>query len=191
MPIDTIEQIPADCSSPLRSVPAHPPGSVWPQLAPAVLPSGHELASWGSRFGAWLVDLLVVLAPLGLAVGGGLMAAAADGAGPGLAIASIGMPLWLLALLFYAPLTMARRDSRNGQTWGKQLVGIRVVRDTGAPYGFGAAMQREVVMKLIVFNLLGIILIYVPFLLNYLWPLWDQQDRALHDMATSSHVVKA
>jgi hypothetical protein len=28
-------------------------------------------------------------------------------------------------------------------------------------------------------------------LLDVLWPLWDDQDRALHDMVVSTHVIRA
>jgi len=31
----------------------------------------------------------------------------------------------------------------------------------------------------------------IPWLLDVLWPLWDDQNRALHDMAVQTHVVRA
>lgn len=162
----------------------------WRQPAPVTLSSGHELASWGSRFAAWIIDLIVVLSPLGIAKVGGLIFAA-SGSTAGLGIASLALPLFLLAIVCY-PLTMTRKGSRNGQTWGKQLFEIRVVRDTGEPYGAGAAMLRESVIKLIVFDWLGIIIVFIPFLLNYLlFPLTDRENRALHDRIASSHVVRA
>lgn len=162
---------------------------VWRQPAPVTLPSGYELAPWGSRFFAWMIDLIIVLSPLGIAKVGGLIFAA-SGSKAGLGIASLALPLLLLTIVCY-PLTMTRKGSRNGQTWGKQLVGIRVVRDTGEPFGAGASMLRESVIKFIVFDWLGIIIVFIPFLLNYLSPLWDPQNRALHDRMASSHVVSA
>ena len=32
---------------------------------------------------------------------------------------------------------------------------------------------------------------FIPWFLNYFWPLWDDQNRALHDMVVSTHVVQA
>ena len=32
---------------------------------------------------------------------------------------------------------MVRKGEHNGQTWGKQVVGIRVIRDNGQPFDFG------------------------------------------------------
>jgi uncharacterized RDD family membrane protein YckC len=45
--------------------------------------------------------------------------------------------------LVYAPLLMRRPGAHNGQTLGKQLTGIRVVREDGRPMTYGAAVLRE------------------------------------------------
>ena len=45
--------------------------------------------------------------------------------------------LFVVVSLLYAPMLMMRDGARNGQTLGKQFVGIRVVRDNGQPYDFG------------------------------------------------------
>ena len=64
-------------------------------------------------------------------------------------------------------------------------MGIRVVRDNGQPFDFGYAALREIVLKgLAVDRLLDHPVI--PWFLNYFWPLWDDQNRALHDMAAST-----
>jgi uncharacterized RDD family membrane protein YckC len=86
---------------------------------------------------------------------------------------------------------MMRQGARNGQTLGKQVVGIRVVRDSGEPMGFGWAALREVVVKNLAVNIASSIIPFVPWLLNYLWPLWDDENRALHDMVVATHVVRA
>ena len=92
---------------------------------------------------------------------------------------------------FYAPVLMAREGAHNGQTWGKQMLGIRVVRDNGQPVSFGWAALREIVVKGLLF---GFVVIdhsrSIPWLLDYLWPLWDDENRALHDMVVSTHVVR-
>jgi uncharacterized RDD family membrane protein YckC len=86
---------------------------------------------------------------------------------------------------------MAREGERNGQTWGKQLLGIRVVRDDGQAMNFGMAALREVVLKGLAPAFASAIIPFLPWLLDYLWPLWDDQNRALHDMAANTHVLHA
>lgn len=87
----------------------------------------------------------------------------------------------------YAPLLMARSGERNGQTIGKQLVGIRVVRTDGAPVGFWLGVLRTVVAQ----QLLTAITVYLWALADYLWPLRDPQKQALHDKLAQTLVVHA
>jgi uncharacterized RDD family membrane protein YckC len=98
---------------------------------------------------------------------------------------------YFIAVLLYAPVLMKRPGAQNGQTWGKQILGIRVVRDSGQPVDFGYAMLREVVVKYLLFNFVGGFFFSIPTIVNYLWPLWDDENRCLHDMIVSSHVVRA
>jgi uncharacterized RDD family membrane protein YckC len=175
-----------------------PPGG-WqqPMASPAFQPQG-QLASWGSRAGAYLIDGLVLFVPgillfvliVGSAVGlSGGDDDVAVGAAIGLSI------LWLLAFgviaLLYAPVLMMREGARNGQTWGKQAVDIRAVRDNGQPFTFGSAALRDVLLKNIAVGIASSIIPLIPWFLNFFWPLWDDENRALHDMAASTHVVKA
>ena len=102
----------------------------------------------------------------------------------------IGFFAYVLAVLFYAPLLMARDGERNGQTLGKQIVSIRVTRDNGQPFDLGSAMVREVVVKSLLFGVVGSFFAGIPTLVDYLWPLWDDQNRALHDMVVSTHVMR-
>ena len=95
------------------------------------------------------------------------------------------------AWLLYAPLLMMRQGQYNGQTWGKQLLGIRVVRDNGEPFSFGPAALREVVLKGLAVGIASSIIPFIPWFLNFFWPLWDDENRALHDMAASTHVIRA
>jgi uncharacterized RDD family membrane protein YckC len=98
--------------------------------------------------------------------------------------------LYLVALIFYAPVLMARGGDHNGQTWGKQIVGIRVVRDSGAQVDFGFACVREVLVKGLLFGFVGGWFLSIPTIIDWLWPLWDGENRCLHDMVVSTHVVK-
>jgi len=132
---------------------------------------------------AWLLDLLIGLAPF-VAVGA-LLAAGADAAGGLLLILGFA---WLYFI--YAPVTMMRDGERNGQTWGKQALDIRVVREDGQPIGYGYGLLRELVIRNLLFGVVGGFFFF-PTLLDYLWPLWDDENRSLHDMVASSRVVRA
>ena len=174
-----------------------PPGG-WQQPMPQPgVPGGAQLASWGTRLGAWFIDGLIVGVPaliLLTIVGAGVIAAGDDGDGGFIAfVGGLILTFVLVAIvaLLYAPLLMMRQGPRNGQTIGKQLVDIRAVRDNGQPWTFGSAALREVVMKQLAVGIASSIIPFVPAFLNYFWPLWDDENRALHDMAVSSHVVRA
>ena len=95
----------------------------------------------------------------------------------GILTAILSSLLYLVAVLFYAPLLVARQGAHNGQTWGKQIVGIRVVRDSGQPVDIGFGFLREVVVKGLLFGFVGSFFFSIPTLLDYLWPLWDDQNR--------------
>ena len=47
------------------------------------------------------------------------------------------------------------------------------------------------VLKNLAVGIASSIIPLIPWFLNYFWPLWDDQNRALHDMAVSTHVVRA
>jgi uncharacterized RDD family membrane protein YckC len=168
-----------------------PPGG-WQQPIPQQQPGwyGKPLASWGSRAAAWLIDLLVLLVPvIVLTV---IVVAIAAGSDTGAIVTGVlGFLAYLVVALLYAPLLMARDGEHNGQTWGKQALGIRVVRDNGETMGFGWAALREIVIKNFAVGIASAIIPIIPWFLDYFWPLWDDQNRALHDMVVSTHVVQA
>jgi uncharacterized RDD family membrane protein YckC len=169
-----------------------PPGAFAPPAA-AGARGPWVLAEWWCRAVAAVIDgvivtvvaliLLIPLAVVGLSVdtgGGGL----AFGAG-----ALVFTLLLVVAGFLYAPLLMART---NGQTVGKMAVDIRVVRANGRRMEFGWAFLREVVVKGLVFGvLLSSFTFGLASLLNYLWPLWDSENRALHDLLVDTRVIRA
>lgn len=171
--------------------PQAPPGG-WEQPVPQQAPGWHgsPLASWGSRVGATLIDWLILLVPVAILVA--IVIGVAAGSDTGAIVTGvIGFLTYLAVALVYAPLLMARGGERNGQTWGKQLLNIRVVRDSGQPMAFGWGALREVAVKGLALGIAGSIIPLIPYFLNYFWPLWDDQNRALHDMVVSTHVVRA
>ena len=179
-------------TAPRYGGPVPPGGWQQPIARPESGWAGRPLAGWGSRLAAYLIDFLIVLIPvviLAIVLIG--EAGEADSVG-GWIVASVLYALLLGAVfLLYAPLLMMRGGERNGQTLGKQMVGIRVVRDSGEPFGFGWGALREVLLKQLAVNIASSIIPFIPWFLNYFWPLWDDQNRALHDMAAQTHVVKA
>jgi uncharacterized RDD family membrane protein YckC len=168
-----------------------------PPLVPGpYIPPGVELASWGSRLAAYLIDtILGFLVGLVFAVSAGVIVyAAVSGADADSAAWAAGVGAYILAavlwFLLYEPLTMKRRGARNGQTWGKQALGIRVVREDGQPVTAGTALLRDVLMQNFLIGGIGG-LIYVPPILDGLWPLWDARNQSLHDKAARTFVIRA
>jgi uncharacterized RDD family membrane protein YckC len=179
--------------------PEVPPGG-WQQpiARPAAGWVGQPLASWGSRVGAAIIDGLIIFIPatiLFFVLVAGAVGLTGDDSDVSVGVIIGSLILWFLVVaaiaLFYAPTLMARQGTGNGQTWGKQMLGIRVVRDTGERMSFGWAALREVVVKGLAVGIASSIIPVIPWLLDVLWPLWDDQNRALHDMAVQTHVMRA
>jgi uncharacterized RDD family membrane protein YckC len=168
-----------------------PPGG-WEQplaQAPHAF-AGAELSGWWRRVGAQVLDSLILTIPVILIVI--LVVVVAAGSDVGAVVTGIVTSLaYVVAVIFYAPVLMKRPGPHNGQTWGKQAVGIRVVHDTGEEVTLGFAFLREVAVKYFLFGFIGSFFFSIPTLVNYLWPLWDDQNRCLHDMIVKSHVVRA
>jgi len=152
---------------------------------------GRPLASWGSRVAAQVIDWLVLLIPAAILTA--LLVGGYDSdssAGELIGISILSFLIWSAIVLLYAPLLMIRGGERNGQTLGKQLVGITVVRDSGESFGFWWAVLREVVVKNLAVGIASSIIPLIPWLLDNLWPLWDDENRALHDMVVKTHVIR-
>ncbi len=119
--------------------------------------------------------------------------AAAGAADSGFASASAGVVIvvlfigWIAAAILYQPLIMAKT---NGKTFGKMATGIRVVRVNGERTDFGFSALRQVVVIGLLFGWVGSFFLGIPLLLDYLWPLWDSENRALHDMLVQTRVVR-
>jgi uncharacterized RDD family membrane protein YckC len=167
-----------------------PPGG-WEQPIAQQAPGWHgrPLASWGSRVAAYLIDGLVLLVPvIGLVV---IVVGVAAGSDTGALVTGIvGFLAYLVVAFLYSPLLMAREGVHNGQTWGKQALGIRVIRDNGQAMNFSWAALREIVVKAFGVGLASSIIPLIPWFLDFFWPLWDDENRALHDMVVSTHVVQ-
>ena len=174
-----------------------PPGG-WDRPVPGTPPVTAPYAGWWSRVGAALVDLLVISVPamaLAVAIFGGVGAAFTADDDFGVVTLILGLiaygSLLFAAVILYAPLLMRRPGARNGQTWGKQLLGIRVIRTNGVPMDFTHSAIREALVKGLGLGFASSIIPFIPYLLDALWPLWDDDHRAIHDMVVGTRVVDA
>jgi uncharacterized RDD family membrane protein YckC len=166
-------------------------GPDWPVFAegtwrPATLPR---------RWLAALIDALVIiaLAVLVLALFRLIANVGPYPDDPGLlarlAGATLAFVVIVVVALLYAPTVMART---NGRTLGKLALRLRVVRVDGEPMTFGRAALREAGIKVVLFTLIfGVITAGVLLVIDALWPLWDGERRALHDMLARTRVVRA
>ena len=173
-----------------------PPGAGGP-VAPAFssnVMGQYALASWLSRVGAQLIDGIIICVGaliLFLPIGAALGIAGASDSDAGIGAAIVGLLFWVLCVtlvaFLYAPILMART---NGKTLGRMAMNIRVVRTSGEPVTFWFAFLREVLIKSFLFGLISSFTFGIASLLDVLWPLWDEENRALHDFIVSTRVVK-
>ena len=159
-----------------------PPKPVW---------SGPPLASWGSRVGAFLLDGLVQFVLVCLMFAPGVLALIADITALGIVLLVLAFFGYLAVYVLYGAWFMKRPGERNGQTLGKQWVGIRVVRDEGQPFDLGAGLLRQLVVIQLLFGVVGSAFGGIPWIVDMLWPLWEDENRALHDLIVKTHVVRA
>lgn len=92
-----------------------------------------------------------------------------------------------IAVAYYC-LIMPRTD---GQTLGKMALDIRVVREDGGEITPGFAFKRQILVIQLLFGFVAMLACYIPTLLNYLAPLWDDGNQAWHDKLVNSRVVLA
>ncbi len=125
------------------------------------------LAGWWHRFGATIIDGVL------FAIVGAILRAIFGYAG-GTIVTFVGEIVYFTLLL-----------SRRGQTVGNMAVGTRVVdARTGGPISVGKALGR------FFSEILLFILLVIPWILDILWPLWDQKNQTLHDKMAGTLVIK-
>jgi uncharacterized RDD family membrane protein YckC len=192
---------PAPPVAPNGAPPIRPPSA--PPWSPgARLPSSpsYQVAPYGKRVGAWLIDALVILlctvpAWLVLALGpeSDLRCERTNAAGDTFTSTCRGPAVgtWLLAiglLLAVAAGALAYRvlleGGDRGQTLGKLAVGIRVADASGRPLGYPRALGRVLIQG-------AAWTIGCAWIVDYLWPIWDDDGQTLHDKAVGAVVIEA
>lgn len=138
-------------------------------------PGGPQLASWGSRVGAFLLDFGIYLALIVLAfVLGTVVGVVSETLGA--IVVALGY-LGAIGFLFWQFWV----QGETGQTIGKKKVGIRLLREQdGQPIGGGLSIGRYFVHFLDA----------IPCYVGYLWPLWDDKKQTFADKVLKTVVVR-
>lgn len=171
---------------PYPQAPGYYPSAPAPsQMGPVPAVAGVELAHWGLRVVAYLIDGIITGLPVGLAqvvyyttgentavVGGQLVTVASPAGMLAVVIGSlVSLGLWIW--------NRGVRQGR-GQSIGKQIIGLRLISErTHAPIGTGMALLRDVV------HIVDSILY-----LGFLWPLWDPKKQTFADKGMSTLSVR-
>jgi uncharacterized RDD family membrane protein YckC len=147
-----------------------------------------ELSGWWPRVGAAIIDSFVIFVPTAVVIG--LIAGFASQSDD-TSFDDLDVFVTLAGLVVGAVYYMWIMSSTNGQTVGKKVANIRVVREDGLPVDAKFAFVRETLVITLLFGWLGALVFFLPTILNYLWPLWDSNNQALHDKMVKSRVVRA
>jgi uncharacterized RDD family membrane protein YckC len=175
-----------------------PPGMVPVPMAYAPSPAvcidevlHLPLSPWWKRFLAFLIDsmllgivLIIILVVIAAASRSSNSSTTnSQPLSPGQAIVGFAF-LFVLASIPFVLYYGIMNGSKRGQTLGKMALSI-VVRDarTGGPIGFWRGVGRYAIT--IVFYLV----LFIPYLIDNLSPLWDTRRQAWHDKVVHSVVV--
>lgn len=176
-------------------------------------PDGQVISGWGRRAGALVIDWIVVTVVAGLLgfswlsqIGSAYMdfldealQASEPGAVPNQAelMQEIVGPVFALSLLMVAVSFVYNVGlwKWRAATLGQMAFGIKVrLRERPGPLSWGTVLLRWVgkqgykLFALVpVIGLLG----SLYALVNYLWPLWDDKNQALHDKLAKTNVVRS
>ncbi len=123
----------------------------------------YELADVGTRFVALIIDGVI----LGFITG--LLFSSGRGAG--------GVASFIVGVAYYWYFL----TQQDGQTPGKRLMHIRVIKVTGEPL-----QATDVLVRYI-----GYYIDTVVFMLGWIWALFDRDNQAWHDKLAGTYVVRA
>lgn len=156
---------------------------------PESIAFSYELAGLGSRFLALIVDQAIQIVVI-VAIFAGILLAASRVAGhPVKQVISqqaaesiaIGIIVAIVFLVLFGYF-IAFEALWNGQTPGKKLVGLRVVRDGGYPIDFGASLIRNLIR-------VGEQLVFY-YLISAISALISPENKRIGDIAAGTIVVR-
>lgn len=159
---------------------------------PTPITAAELLASRWRRFFALLLDWLIVYGPpIGLLLvalimidGSDMTTSEKEDTGFGAFIVLIGGATLAYQFL-YLPLLLGRDGRRNGQTLGKQALGVRVVTAEGYPVTYGRALRRELLGTALIMYVIGLY-----FFVDYAFGLFSSRRQCLHDKIGSTYVLR-
>jgi len=122
-----------------------------------------ELADLGTRLIAIIIDGVILGVITGVMTRGGL----ATGGFAGFVVGVIYQWYFL--------------TQQNGQTLGKRLMGIRVIKVNGEPL-----QAADVIVRYIGYYINSIV-----FGIGWFWAIWDKDKQGWHDKLAGTYVVKA
>jgi uncharacterized RDD family membrane protein YckC len=138
---------------------------------------GRVLANWPQRVGAYLIDDLIAGIPAFLALILFSGSTADETASAGAVLVSSLLYLVSLGIWIY---NRAILQGRTGQSWGKQVLKLRLVRMAdGQPVGGLMAFFRDLL------HILDALVCY----LGFLWPIWDARRQCLFSDKILNSVV--
>jgi uncharacterized RDD family membrane protein YckC len=166
-------------------------------------PPVFEPASWGKRFGAYIIDNILLGIPLGVLVFNGVTAELRSrmpylvdpvtgqtdaGAMQELMGRMIALQVqWTLLFILVASVYYIVMHALRGQTFGKMAFDIKVVNPDYSSIGLGRAFKRALIYPIAsVIPLVGSAI----GLLNGLWPIWDERKQSLGDKFAKTLVVE-
>ena len=128
------------------------------------VPSEYELAPIGTRFISALIDGIILAI-----IGGILVGVGQSTAGGGLS--------FLVGLVYYWYFW----TRQAGQTPGKKVMNLKVIKTDGGPISDSDAILRYI----------GYLINSVVILLGWIWALFDANQQGWHDKIAKTYVVKA
>jgi uncharacterized RDD family membrane protein YckC len=171
------------------------------QSHPATTPDGVPLSGWWLRVAARVLDQIITFV-IALPFTGWffyryfsgvvdwskeLAADSASGSAPVVAFPPWEVLQYAVAASIIGLLISGAYEvfflSRSGATPGKKIVGISVrLREKAGP-----PPMKTVLIRVATF--FGMQLVNIVYLLDVLWPLWDDKRQAIHDKAAATNVV--
>ena len=152
--------------SPAAAAPSAPVASAW------------ALADYGQRVAAWLIDCVIVYGvALAVAVAV-ILISVPDGKLSESGQTGVGLLIGLIVPLYSATL----QGLWHGQTIGKRCVRIAVRRRDLTEIGLGRSFLRSYARA-------ACWLFFPVWVLDSLWPLWESNNRTLHDMVADTVVI--
>jgi len=139
-------------------------------------------AGFWPRFGAYLIDGLIVAAPIVVIVGA-IFAVTIFKAPQSAAAVGIMMLAYIPAYLFPVLYEALMLSMREGQTIGKKVLRLRVVRLDGSPISTGQAWGRAAIRLVFQFTCAGII--------DYIFYFFTNEKTTLHDMVAGTRVIES